>query len=445
MRLKSLLIKQSAFSVLLCALTMLTLFVSASVAETTMIEIGTTSLPPDLVNWLTKEIHTFETLNPGITVKTLELGDPIRPYSRGIRQIERLAANVIAIQGGFDNETAYLASRGLLVPIDNFLPDPDIDLDVYPESLLESVQLGDKLWGIPLRADAMWIYCDWPMFKEAGLLRPPRTWEECLEYARKLTKDTDGDGSVDQWGLAIPPSKGMRTFLWLSMNAQDRVTYLDGGHLNFDQPAIRKNLEFVRTLSNSGVTYEETVTRIRLTPGHGTHVAMLLVNNFIPITATYTDFMKLCITNPRFKVAKLPGRDSIFYPEIRLYLAIRPSTTAKEKASWKLIKWLTRREVSLPAYWFGSPCRTDLVKRADFGRWSARFCEDFEVLLQIAGRGQPADFQLMRDSQLPITNLAERYFDGGMEIDELISQLESTITWEPVEFPQPLNRGALFH
>jgi len=39
------------------------------------------------------------------------------------------------------------------------------------------------------------------LFREAGLQGPPQTIEELLQYGQKLTKDTTGDGNIDQWGL----------------------------------------------------------------------------------------------------------------------------------------------------------------------------------------------------------------------------------------------------
>ena len=29
------------------------------------------------------------------------------------------------------------------------------------------------------------------------------TWDKMLEYAKNLTRDTDGDGIIDQWGLGV--------------------------------------------------------------------------------------------------------------------------------------------------------------------------------------------------------------------------------------------------
>jgi multiple sugar transport system substrate-binding protein len=39
------------------------------------------------------------------------------------------------------------------------------------------------------------------MFKEAGIQQPPKTWDEFIEVGKEFTKDTDGDGEPDQWGV----------------------------------------------------------------------------------------------------------------------------------------------------------------------------------------------------------------------------------------------------
>jgi multiple sugar transport system substrate-binding protein len=42
------------------------------------------------------------------------------------------------------------------------------------------------------------------LLAEAGIDSPPKTWEEFLDDAKALTKDTDGDGQIDQWGFGYP-------------------------------------------------------------------------------------------------------------------------------------------------------------------------------------------------------------------------------------------------
>ena len=42
------------------------------------------------------------------------------------------------------------------------------------------------------------------LFAAAGIDGPPRTWSEFVADARALTKDTNGDGTIDQWGFGYP-------------------------------------------------------------------------------------------------------------------------------------------------------------------------------------------------------------------------------------------------
>ena len=70
------------------------------------------------------------------------------------------------------------------------------------------------------------------IFDEAGVAYPdpanPYTWDEFLEVCKQLTKDTDGDGEVDQWGTA-------NALQW----AFDSFVYTNGGHfLNEDYTKV---------------------------------------------------------------------------------------------------------------------------------------------------------------------------------------------------------------
>jgi multiple sugar transport system substrate-binding protein len=54
---------------------------------------------------------------------------------------------------------------------------------------------------VPLYGLAYNMYYNTKMFKEAGIEKAPVTWQEFVETAKKLTKDTNGDGKPDQWGF----------------------------------------------------------------------------------------------------------------------------------------------------------------------------------------------------------------------------------------------------
>lgn len=54
---------------------------------------------------------------------------------------------------------------------------------------------------VPLYGLAYNMYYNTKMFKAAGIEKAPVTWDEFVADAKKLTKDTNGDGKMDQWGF----------------------------------------------------------------------------------------------------------------------------------------------------------------------------------------------------------------------------------------------------
>ncbi|WP_312095916.1 sugar ABC transporter substrate-binding protein [Niallia sp.] len=73
--------------------------------------------------------------------------------------------------------------------------------DFY-ENIIDEASINGELQLIPWNAtpQALIFRGDW--FEEEGL-EAPKTWDEFIEVAQKLTKDKDGDGQVDQWGFGL--------------------------------------------------------------------------------------------------------------------------------------------------------------------------------------------------------------------------------------------------
>lgn len=67
---------------------------------------------------------------------------------------------------------------------------------------------GEAPTSVPLYGLAYSLYYNTEMFEAAGITEPPATWDKFVEAAKKLTVDTDGDGEIDQWGVALA---GQRT------------------------------------------------------------------------------------------------------------------------------------------------------------------------------------------------------------------------------------------
>ncbi|MCL5771602.1 MAG: sugar ABC transporter substrate-binding protein [Actinobacteria bacterium] len=93
------------------------------------------------------------------------------------------------------------APGGYLEPLDAKLTQ-DEKKAYMPELIDNFTALDGKLYALPILASWTIFFYNKEMFKEAGLDpdKPPQTIDEEIEYGKKLTKDLNNDGIIDQWG-----------------------------------------------------------------------------------------------------------------------------------------------------------------------------------------------------------------------------------------------------
>ena len=93
------------------------------------------------------------------------------------------------------------AESGKLLELGRFITKKD-KADFFQGGLQRCTYKG-RLYALPNSVSNSLLYYNADMFKEVGLDpdRPPKTWEELVAYAKKLTRDMDGDGKIDKWGL----------------------------------------------------------------------------------------------------------------------------------------------------------------------------------------------------------------------------------------------------
>jgi len=112
-----------------------------------------------------------------------------------------------------------------------------INVEDYVQEAWDVVKYEGRYYGTVNAILPLGLFYNKDMFEAAGLdpNAPPRTGAEFLEYAQKLTLDTDGDGKIDQWGTML--SNGMITpWEWESILVQG-----GGSLLNEDLSAAAFN------------------------------------------------------------------------------------------------------------------------------------------------------------------------------------------------------------
>lgn len=102
------------------------------------------------------------------------------------------AADVFWMNG--PNINKY-AKGGVLLSIDDFLKESDIDMENYPKALNDLYNVDGSQYGIPKDFDTIGVWYNKEIFDAAGVPYPTDdwTWEDMVATAKQLTKE---DGSV---------------------------------------------------------------------------------------------------------------------------------------------------------------------------------------------------------------------------------------------------------
>lgn len=101
------------------------------------------------------------------------------------------------------------------------------------------------IYGLPKDLGPFALGYNKTMFEEAGIPLPdkdkPYTWDEFIDVAKKLTKDNDGDGKMDQYGTGFNVNWALQSFVW--SNGADWVNE-DATKVTIDDPKFIEALQF---------------------------------------------------------------------------------------------------------------------------------------------------------------------------------------------------------
>ena len=97
--------------------------------------------------------------------------------------------------------------RGLVLDLSPYLSRVGYDRDAVFPQVLDVFSRGPRLFALPKDFTPMVIYYNRRVFDEAGVAPPtggPWTWDEFLEVARAVSRDSDGDGTRDVVAIDFP-------------------------------------------------------------------------------------------------------------------------------------------------------------------------------------------------------------------------------------------------
>ena len=110
------------------------------------------------------------------------------------------------------------AARGALAPVSPYLAASEsIAADEYSPVAMDAFTLGGKQVCMPQNVSSLVVYYNVDLFNAYQVPRPETgwTWIEFVAAAEALTRDTDGDGRIDQSGVVVEPVMyRMVSFVW---------------------------------------------------------------------------------------------------------------------------------------------------------------------------------------------------------------------------------------
>lgn len=143
-------------------------------------------------------------------------------YDDGLTKLQAAlrGKNPPHVQQIYDLGLQGIAESGQIIPISDLAKRDKYDLSGILFPLARYYNLDGKYYGAPFNASTAELYYNVDAFKAVGLTRPPKTFEEFVEYARKLTKK-DASGNVIQYGSSI------RVYGWFI----EQLIYNQGGYV----------------------------------------------------------------------------------------------------------------------------------------------------------------------------------------------------------------------
>jgi len=212
--------------------------------------------PPDERAANEELARQFEAANPGIKVKLTN-----DPALQAMQKLQTMIAggsppDVMSIHGAYFVQFAL--SGALMDLSERARADPELALDDFYPGLLELCKVNGRLYSLPRYTSVYALFFNRSLFDAAGLPYPGSgphwTWDDFLATAKALTKDTNNDGRIDQFGCVID-FWGARIYPWLWQNGGQLVSE-DKSRCLLNEPEAREALQFLVDLK----------TKYRVTP-----------------------------------------------------------------------------------------------------------------------------------------------------------------------------------
>lgn len=277
-------------------------------------------------------IKKFEKTHPHVKV-VYESGIPKKDYADWLAEqvLKGEQPDLFMVP---ENDFSMLASAGALKSLDTLLTDDE--RTAFYSVAYEAGQYQGVSYALPVESNPIMMCVNKDLLEKEGISIPESGWTlaDFYEICKKVTKDTNGDGVVDQYGIT--------DYTW----QQALIAY--GGHLtdksgiNVDRAEMHQALAFMSKLDMLSQHYK--VTSHDFDEGRVAFYPMSLAQyrTYKPYpyhVAKYSSFSWTCIPMPT-------ANSKVMGTQVKTSLFGMSSNTKQEKLAWEFMLLLSQDKES---------------------------------------------------------------------------------------------------
>jgi multiple sugar transport system substrate-binding protein len=306
-------------------------------------------------------IEDFQKINPKIKVR-YRYGTLKNDYSEWLAQQIAIGAepDVFCVLPGDFNT---FASIGILKNLDNQIEnDEEFEIRKMYINGIKSGQFMGTQYALPRELEPVLMFVNKTLLRAEGIEIPRNdwTWDDLYHICKRVTRDKDGDGKIDQYGVV--------GFTWqhaVYTNGQ-RLFDPNGREAQFDEPGVLEAIKFVVELNKLNQNFKvlpDDFDRGKVAFRPFPFSWYRAYKSYPYRVIRYAQFEWECIKLPR-------GPHGNNASELYSFLMGISSRTRHEQEAWKFLKFLTSNrtaQMNVFRYSHGVPVLRDITesKEAD--------------------------------------------------------------------------------
>lgn len=190
---------------------------------------------------LDKIVDDFNKSQKQVTITTTTktwavIGDTLLPALSA-----KKGPDIVALPA--ENLPVY-AAKGAFAKLDDFYASSATKGASLKPQAVAMEKIDGSYYGVPTGFVPLSVIYNKGLFEKAGISSFPKTWDEWVADAKKLTVDANGDGTPEQYGLALPDHATVGNGVWASLFYGNGGALVNGVKSRIDSAANVQTLTY---------------------------------------------------------------------------------------------------------------------------------------------------------------------------------------------------------